>query len=89
MAEEDGKSDKRKGAVDKISKKKMLVDNRKGDKVPFVSAKATTVSGEGKKKWKDIKKGDWVSVSWKMMDKPRIAYSVTVLPPREEAGDDL
>ena len=76
------------GRVDKISKKKVLVDNRQGDKVPFESKPDTSVSGEGKKEWKQIKKGDWVSVSWKMMDKPRIAYKVMVLPPRKEAGDD-
>ncbi len=76
------------GRVDKISKKKLLVDNRQGDKVSFVSSEATTVKGEGKKEWQQIKKGDWVSVSWKMMDKPRIAYKIIVLPPRKEAGED-
>jgi hypothetical protein len=76
------------GRVDKVSKKKLMVDNRQGDKVPFVNSDVTTVSGEGKKEWKQIKKGDWVSVSWKMMDKPRIAYKVMVLPPRDEAGED-
>ena len=76
------------GKVDRISGKKLWVDNRRGDKVPFEKSEATTVSGEGKKEWKQIKKGDWVSVSWKMMDKPRIAYKIMVLPPRKEAGED-
>lgn len=75
------------GKVDKVSNKKMLVDNRKGDKVSFVKTEATVVEGE-KKEWKAIKKNDWVSVSWKMMDKPRIAYKVVVMPPKEEAGED-
>jgi hypothetical protein len=75
------------GKIDKISKKRMLVDNRKGDKVSFNRADATTVEGE-KKDWGKIKKDDWVSVSWKMMDKPRIAYKVVVMPPKEEAGGD-
>jgi hypothetical protein len=75
------------GKVDKIGKKKMLVDNRKGDKVSFQKSDATTVEGE-KKDWSKIKKNDWVSVSWKMMDKPRIAYKVIVMPPKEEAGED-
>ena len=75
------------GKVDKISKKKLIVDNRMGDKVSFNSSDATTVEGE-KDAWKKVKKGDWVTVSWKMMDKPRIAYKVVVLPPRDEAGDD-
>ena len=76
------------GRVDKVSNKTLLVDNRQGDKVSFVSSEATSVSGEGKKQWKQIKRGDWVSVSWKMMDKPRIAYKVRLLPPRKEAGQD-
>ena len=29
-----------------------------------------------------------MSVSWKMIDKPRKAYKVTVMPPKEEAGED-
>ncbi len=76
------------GRVDKISQKNLVVDNRRGDKVPFENSETTTVSGEGKKAWKQIEKGDWVSVSWKMMDKPRIAYRIMVLPPRKEAGEE-
>lgn len=77
------------GKVDKISKKgKLIVDNRKGDKVSFVKIDTTEVSGE-KAEWSKIKKGDWVTVSWKMIDKPRKAYKINVLPPRDEAGDDL
>jgi len=73
------------GRIDKISKKKMIVDNRQGDKVSFVPNKGgVEVSGEEKKEWKDLKKKDWVTVSWKFMDKPRKAYIVKVLPPREE-----
>jgi hypothetical protein len=75
------------GQIDKLKKTKFIVDNRKGDKVSFNRADATTVEGE-KKDWGKIKKDDWVSVSWKMMDKPRIAYKVVVMPPKEEAGDD-
>ena len=75
------------GKVDKITKKgKLIVDNRKGDKVSFVKIDTTEVTGE-KTEWDAIKKEDWVSVSWKMIDKPRKAYKVTVLPPREEAGE--
>jgi hypothetical protein len=29
-----------------------------------------------------------VTVSWKFVDKPRKAYEVEVLPPKEEAGED-
>ncbi len=74
------------GKVDKVSNKKLLVDNRKGDKVSFVKTEDTAVEGE-KTEWKAIKKDDWVSVSWKMMDKPRVAYKVVVMPPKEEAGE--
>jgi hypothetical protein len=77
------------GKIDKINKKKMIVDNRMGDKVTFERLKETKVSGEEKSKWKDLKKEDWVTVSWKMMDKPRKAYKVEVLPPKEEAGEDM
>jgi hypothetical protein len=41
------------------------------------------VSGE-KKLARKIKKGDWVTVSWRFVDKPRKAYKIVVLPPREE-----
>ncbi|MCS5638623.1 MAG: hypothetical protein NZ990_19100 [Myxococcota bacterium] len=72
------------GRIDRVNKKKMIVDNRMGDKVSFVPIETTEVSGEGKEKWKDLKQKDWVTVSWKMVDKPRKAYKVEVLPPRED-----
>ncbi len=74
------------GRIDKITKKKFIVDNRQGDKVSFVFIKGTEVSGE-KDKIKDIKKKDWVTVYWKFVDKPRKAYKVKVLPPRETDDD--
>jgi len=75
------------GKVDKIDAKKVIVDNRKGDKVSFDKVAETTVEGI-KTDWGTIKKDDWVSVSWKMMDKPRKAYKVNVMPPKAEAGED-
>ena len=86
------------GKVDKINKTKLIVDNRMGDKVTFERLKGTEVddkrgdTGEKKGKrqaWKDLKKEDWVTVHWKMMDKPRKAYKVIVLPEKKEAGEDL
>ena len=82
------------GKVQKINKKKMIVDNRMGDKVTFERLKETKVedTSGGKKpkaKWKDVKGNDWVTVKWKMMDKPRKAYEIIVLPERDEAGEDL
>ena len=76
------------GRIDQISKKKMIVDNRMGDKVSFVPGTPSEVSGHGRTEWKKLKKNDWVTVSWKMVDKPRIAYKVKVLPPRKQAGED-
>jgi len=76
------------GKVDKISKKRLIVDNRQGDKLPFVKADETVVSGE-KSSWDKIKKNDWVTVHWKFIDNPRKAYEVIVNPPRDEDGEDL
>ena len=72
------------GRIDRVSKKRMIVDNRMGDKVSFVPAENTEVTGEGKTEWKELKKKDWVTVSWKFIDKPRKAYKIQVLPPKEE-----
>jgi hypothetical protein len=77
------------GKIDKIDGKKVIVDNRQGDKVSFNKLPDTAVDGEGKAKWDDLKKGDWVTVSWKFVDKPRKAYKVTVKPPKEEAGEEV
>ena len=80
------------GRIDKINDKKMIVDNRQGDKVTFDKLPDTKVddSQEGKKKgWSDLKNDDWVTVKWKMVDKPRKAYEVIVLPPKTEAGDEM
>ncbi len=75
------------GKIDKINKKKLILDNRMGDKLSFNRIDSTAVEGQ-KAEWDDLKKGDWATVSWKMMDKPRKAYKVVVTPPREEAGED-
>ncbi|HEX5067339.1 MAG TPA: hypothetical protein VFY49_14555 [Myxococcota bacterium] len=80
------------GKIDKINDKKMIVDNRQGDKVTFDKVPDTKVDDthEAKKKaWSDLKSDDWVTVKWKMVDKPRKAYEVIVLPPKAESGEDL
>ena len=76
------------GKVDRISKDEVIVDNRMGDKVKFERLDSTEVTGE-KSEWKKVKKNDWVTVSWKMIDKPRKAYKLVVLPPKEEAGEEV
>ncbi|MGH0034886.1 MAG: hypothetical protein ACQGVK_07640 [Myxococcota bacterium] len=72
------------GRIDKIGKKKMIVDNRKGDKVSFVKVDETVVEGEGKKEWGDLKQKEWVTVSWKFVDKPRKAYKIVVIPSQDD-----
>ena len=76
------------GRIDQISKKKMIVDNRMGDKVSFIPGRPSEVSGEGRSDWSKLKRNDWVLVSWKMVDKPRVAYKVKVLPPMKQDGED-
>jgi hypothetical protein len=75
------------GKVDSISEKKIIIDNRQGDKVSFNKLDETVVEGL-KTSWADVKKGDWATVEWKFVDKPRKAYKVTVIPPKEEAGTE-
>jgi hypothetical protein len=77
------------GQIQKIDGRQLIVDNRMGDKVKFVKPDEVEVSGEGKATWDDLNKGDWVTVSWKFIDKPRKAYKVDVNPPPAEEGEDL
>ena len=82
------------GRIKSLSKDKMLVDNRMDDQVPFARFDGTVIEdasgGEKpKKEWRDLEKGDWITVHWKLADKPRKAYKVIVLPPKGEAGTDL
>ena len=78
------------GKLDKIDKKKgrVYVDNRKGDKVQFFKTDTTKVGTEvadlERPDFDSLKKEDWVTVYWKFTDKPRKAYCIDVLPPREE-----
>jgi hypothetical protein len=74
------------GKVTEISGDELVIDNRQGDRVSFKRSEATTVTG-AKKSWKAIEEGDSVSVSWKMVDKPRVAYKVVVMPPKREPNE--
>ncbi len=74
------------GKVTEISGDKMVIGNRRGDRVSFRRSKATTVTG-AKKRWQAIEAGDRVSVSWKMVDVPRVAYKVVVMPPKRKSHD--
>ena len=78
-----------KGRIDKINDKQVIVDNRKGDKVKFNKVDDTAVEGEGKTAWEELKKGDWVMVDWKFIDKPRKAHKVQVIPPEADKAEDM
>ena len=71
------------GRIDMVKKKKFVVESRQGDKVSFVFIAETQVTGQ-RKSAKKIKKGDWVTVSWKLADKPRKAYKIVVSRAREK-----
>jgi len=75
------------GKVDSISESKIIVDNRKGDKISFDKTADTTVEGKATA-WDAVKKGDWVAVGSKMMEKPRKAYKVTVKDAPADAAVD-
>ncbi len=74
------------GKVTEISGDKLVIDNRRGDRVWFSRSEATVVKG-AKTSWQAIEKGDWVSVSWKMVDKPRVAHKVVVMPPKQKSRE--
>jgi hypothetical protein len=76
------------GRVDKVTKKKMIVDNRMGDKVTFIYSKGDTQVEGTKTEWKKLKTKDWVTVSWKFIDKPRKAYKVLVFEKVEDEGGE-
>jgi len=74
------------GKVVEISGDKLTIANRQGDRVSFQRSEATVVTG-AKSRWQAVAAGDRVSVSWKMVDAPRIAYKVVVLPPEPASRD--
>jgi hypothetical protein len=75
------------GKVDRINQRQIIIDNRQGDKLKFNPAPDVVVEGE-KDAYKRVKKNDWVLVSWKMADNPRVAYKIVVLPDAAEEGED-
>ena len=75
------------GEVNSISDSKIIVDNKKGDKISFDKAADTTVEGKVTT-WDAVKKGDWVAVASKMLEKPRKAYKVTVKDKPADAAVD-
>jgi len=76
------------GRIDRVTKKKMIVDNRMGDKVTFVYSEGETQVEGTKTEWEKLKAKDWVTVSWKFVDKPRKAYKVLVFEKDEDEGEE-
>ncbi len=74
------------GEVTEISGDEMVIGNRRGDRVSFRRSEATRVTG-AKKRWQAIEAGDRVSVSWKMVDVPRVAYKIVVMPPKRKSHE--
>ena len=75
-----------KGRVNKVNEEELVVDSSTGDKLRFLPTDGVVVEGE-KSSWQSLAGGDWVIVSWKMLDDPRVAYKVTVIPPQEEEAE--
>jgi len=72
------------GELQSVQDKQVVVDNKKGDKIKFIKHDASVVSGT-RTSWDDLKKGDYVTVCSKMLEKPRYAYKVDVRePPKDE-----
>ena len=73
------------GQVDEVADDRIVVDNRMEDRIVFIRIDETIVRGR-RGDWSELKRKDWVTVSWKFVDKPKKAYVVHVLPPR--GGDE-
>lgn len=71
------------GELQKANDKTIVVDNKQGDKIKFTAPDEPMVAGE-KDKWDDLKKGDLVAVCSKMLEKPRYAYKVEVMPEQKD-----
>ena len=69
------------GQIDEVAGDRLVVDNRMDDRVTFVRVDETRVEGR-RTDWGDLKRKDWVTISWRFVDKPKKAYVVRVLPPR-------
>ena len=74
------------GKVIKISETKIVVKNRRKDKMDFIQSDSTVVEGD-KTRWEDIQASDRVSVTWDVGDKPRKAHQIKVLPPEKDAEE--
>lgn len=69
------------GKVSKVSKKRVTIENRQGDRRSFVRGKKTKVRGS-RSSWEAIRPGDELIVDWHLEDRPARARRVRVVPPR-------
>jgi hypothetical protein len=65
------------GKVRKVSKERVTIENRQGDRRSFVRGKKTKVRGT-RTDWDGIQPGDQVIVDWHLEDKPARARRVRV-----------
>jgi hypothetical protein len=66
------------GKVSKVSKERVTIENRQGDRRSFVRGKKTKVRGT-RNDWDGIRPGDQVIVDWHLEDKPARARRVRVI----------
>ncbi|HVH07010.1 MAG TPA: hypothetical protein VNE71_13520 [Myxococcota bacterium] len=66
------------GKVSKVSKKRVTIENRQGDRRSFVRGEKTKVHGT-RRDWDGIRPGDQVIVDWHLEDKPARARRVRVI----------
>ena len=69
------------GQIDEVDEGRIIVDNRMDDRMTFVLVEETVVRGRHSA-WSQLERKDWVTISWKFVDRPKKAYVVRVLPLR-------
>jgi hypothetical protein len=66
------------GHVKKVSKQRVTVENRMGDRRSFVRGEKTRVDGR-RSGWEKLRPGDEVVVDWHLKDRPARARHVRVI----------
>jgi len=70
------------GKVREVSKERVTIENRMGDRRSFVRGKKTKVRGT-RSNWEGMRPGDDVIVDWHLEDRPARARRIRVIePPR-------
>jgi hypothetical protein len=66
------------GKVREVSKDRVTIENRMGDRRSFVRGKKTKVRG-GRSSWEGMRPGDDVIVDWHLEDRPARARRIRVI----------